>query len=270
MRCEDIHPHVADYLAGTLSPAETADIETHLRECRLCAAKFTDLRETWQLLADVPAERPDSARLRARLHATIAGYEQGILAQPSSFSRVTQAIVAWWRVPSMAQAAIALALLVTGVVIGRESPLAPVSPDPGIAALRQELGDMRQMMTLSLMQQQSASDRLKGVTWTGQIEQPGNEVVAALLDTLMHDTNANVRLASIDALKRFAERDLVRRGTIDAFPRQNSPLVQIALIDFVIERYGRESASTLRRLAQDPMLEESVRARAAWGLQQVG
>ena len=35
---------------------------------------------------------------------------------------------------------------------------------------------MRQMVTLSLLQQQSASDRLKGVTFTNSIERPGGEI----------------------------------------------------------------------------------------------
>jgi HEAT repeat protein len=128
---------------------------------------------------------------------------------------------------------------------------------------------MRQMVTLSLMQQQSASERLKGVTWTGQIDQPGSEVVTALLDTLMHDPNVNVRLASVDALRRFAERESVRRGAADALPRQTSPLVQIALIDFLVDVGGRESSTTFRGLSQDPMLDQAVRERAAWALQQV-
>jgi hypothetical protein len=70
---------------------------------------------------------------------------------------------------------------------------------------------LREMVSLSLMQQQSASDRLKGVSWTGQLDRPSGEVVAALLDALMHDPNVNVRLATIDALERFASREDVRR-----------------------------------------------------------
>ena len=128
---------------------------------------------------------------------------------------------------------------------------------------------MRQMLTLTLLQQRSASDRLKGVTWTSQIDHPGSEIVTALLDTLMHDPNVNVRLASVDALRRFADRDSVRRGAVEALPRQTSALVQIALIDFLVEVGGRESAATLRGLTQDPRLDHTVRERAAWALQHV-
>jgi HEAT repeat protein len=125
-------------------------------------------------------------------------------------------------------------------------------------------------VSLSLMQQQSASDRLKGVSWTGQLDRPSGEVVAALLDALMHDPNVNVRLATIDALERFASREDVRRAAIEAVDRQMSPLVQIALIDFLVKTNERQSAPTLRRLAEDPQVNGAVRARATWGLQQLG
>jgi HEAT repeat protein len=87
---------------------------------------------------------------------------------------------------------------------------------------------------------------------------------------LMHDPNVNVRLATVDALQRFAEQPVVRRGSIEALDRATSPLVQIALIDFLVEFNARESVATLSRLSQDSTLNDAVRARAAWGLQQVG
>jgi HEAT repeat protein len=130
--------------------------------------------------------------------------------------------------------------------------------------------ELREMVSLSLMQQQSANDRLKGVTWTGQLDRPSGAVISALVDALIHDPNVNVRLAAIDALERFASREDVRRAAIAAVDRQMSPLVQIALIDFLVKTNERQSAPTLRRLAQDPQVNDAVRSRAAWGLQQLG
>jgi len=136
--------------------------------------------------------------------------------------------------------------------------------------LREELRGMRQMVTLSLLQQQSASERLKGVTSSSQIEQPGREVVSALIETLRNDSNVNVRLASVDALRRFGGRETVRRDVVAALPQQDSPLVQIALIDFLLEAQGPDAAMTLRRIAEDMMFDKAVRARAERGLRQVG
>jgi anti-sigma-K factor RskA len=268
MQCEDVSAQLADYLAGTLPDDARDRLREHLRTCAACRDEVEAMDDTWQMLGSVTAERPDSAAMRARLEAALIGYQQGL--GDRSRRSMRELLASWWQPRLALQIASAAAILLIGVLAGRlGSPSAPPA-DPQIAALRAELGDMRQMVTLSLLQQQSASERLKGVTFTNQIDEPGAEVVAALLDTLRHDANINVRLASIDALKRFAERDTVRRAAMEALPLQTSPLVQIALIDFVLETAGPESAAVLRRLSEDSMLEEAVRMRAAWGLARLG
>ena len=125
---------------------------------------------------------------------------------------------------------------------------------------------MRQMVALSLMQQQSASERLKGVNWSYQMQQPGSEVLAALLETLMHDTSVNVRLATVDALRQFGDQSVVRRGVVEAMTRQESPMVQIALIDLAVDLRDKDSITTLRQLTEDQNINESVRKRAQRGL----
>ena len=262
MRCEEIDAHLSDHLAGTLAPDAAGEVAEHLRTCPACAAVADGLDETWQMLGTVAADRPDSAAMRARFDAALDGYRQGLdveHARPRRFAR--------FRTNSLLAAA-AAAVLVVGVTIGRQNATPAI--DPQLAMLRDELRDMRQMVTLSLLQQQSASERLKGVSFTSRIERPGGEVTLALLDALMHDPNVNVRLATIDALKRFAGSEQVRHGAIEALASQTSPLVQIALIDFVVEANGRDAADTLRRLSLDPMLDQAVRGRATKALQQIG
>jgi hypothetical protein len=263
MRCEEIHAHLADHLAGTLAPDVAGEVAEHLLTCRACAAEADGLDETWQMLGTVPGDRPDSAALRARFDAALDGYQHGLLIESARRGRLARL-----RTYGL-QFAAAAAVLVLGVGIGRETAPRPVT-DPQLALVREELRDMRQMVTLSLLQQQSASERLKGVSFTSQIEQPGGEVTLALLDTLMHDPNVNVRLATIDALRRFAGGENVRRGMVEALARQTSPLVQIALIDYVVETNDRGAADTLRRLSSDPMLDQAVRGRATRALQQIG
>jgi hypothetical protein len=74
----------------------------------------------------------------------------------------------------------------------------------------------------------------------------------------------------VDALRRFGGRAAVRRSVVDALSQQDSPLVQMALIDFIVETQGPDAVMVLRRLADDMMLDMTVRARARRGLQQVG
>lgn len=228
------------------------------------------LDATWRMLEGIDAPPPDSDRMRARLDAVIDALEHAEPPAPRQWflRRGFRGSRRFY-----AQGLVAAAILLVGIAIGRfvmpdRTPLADSASE--IAAMRSEMRELREMVSLSLMQQQSASDRLKGVTWTGQLDRPSGEVVSALLDALMHDPNVNVRLATIDALERFASREDVRRAAIEAVDRQMSPLVQIALIDFLVKTNERQSAPTLRRLAQDPRVNGAVRSRAAWGLQQLG
>jgi hypothetical protein len=160
------------------------------------------------------------------------------------------------------------AALVVGVGVGRYTST-PSSGAGDLAALRAEVGDLRQMVSLSLLQQQSASERLKGVAWAADLDGSDTVVVSALLETLANDPNVNVRLASVDALRRFAERDAVRTGAVEALARQTSPLVQMALIDFVVEARLTAAKDTLSKLAMDDTVHQTVRARAERGLREV-
>ena len=262
MRCEDISQKLPDYLAGRVEPAERVAIEQHLEGCAACLSETEGLASTWRLLGDIPAQAPDSPAMRARLDASIERERFAASRAPAPAPRrflVNNPLVT---------ACAATLVLAVGMVLGRATERAPAAP-PDVAALHQELRDLKQMVTLSLMQQQSASERLRGVSFSNQVDGSGDEIVTALLDTLKHDTNVNVRIASVDALKRFAERDVVRHAAVDALDTQRSPLVQMALIDFVVETRDRGAVGALRKLSAAAP-NETVRNRAAWGIKHLG
>jgi hypothetical protein len=270
MRCEDAAARLADHLAGTLTGRAKAEFDEHLRSCTSCSEEAASMADTWQALGELPAEPADSAAMRARFDAMVDGFEHGRARSTASPVGSWLMSLTWPReIHPLAQAAAAAAFLLVGGWLGRESSLAP-APTADVSAMREEMRDLRQMVGLSLLQQQSASERLRGVSWSSRLDRPGDEVVDALLDTLMHDANINVRLASIDALKRFADHAEVKRTAIEALAQQTSPLVKIALIDFVVEVQEREAVQELRRLREDPTLDDAVRARATWGLERLG
>ena len=254
MECEAARAQLADRLTATTVADTSAGLEEHLQTCATCAREAQESADTWARLADIPPPQADSASMRARFDA---------IAPPSPASHAA------WTTYGL-QSAAAILLLVGGFVAGRQTSPAPVI-EPAIAELREELRATRQMVSLSLLQQQSASERLRGITYTSQIDRPGGELVSALLDTLMHDPDVNVRLKSIEALKRFADRENVRLAAAEALTeRASAPLVQIALIDFLVEANDRNSAVSLRQLADDAMADKAVRAHAVWGLQHIG
>ena len=267
MECEEVQNHFADHLTGALLPDVAEEVAAHVRTCSVCAAELAGLDETWQALGTLPSGRPDSVAMRERFAAMLVGYREGAGAECVEAQDLRA--LRWRRPMQSAAWLVAAACLIIGIALGRQMVAAP-TVDPQIASLREELRDMRVMVTLSLLQQPAASDRLKGVTWTRELDEPGNQVASALLDALMHDRSDNVRLAAVDALRRFADAEGVQQMTLQALPRQRSPMVQVALIDFVLDVYGRNAAPAVRELTMDPMVNEAVRTRAERRLAQLG
>ena len=106
-----------------------------------------------------------------------------------------------------------------------------------------------------------------GVTYSEQISQPDRQVLDALLQAVNHDSNVNVRLSAVDALQKFAADPELTRAMVDSIPVQDTPLVQIALIDMLVQLNARgRDARTWRGLSKNLQLDEMVRQRAAWAL----
>src|SRR5688572_19779849 len=129
---------------------------------------------------------------------------------------------------------------------------------------------MRQLVTLALLKQPSASERLRGVNWSHRVGQPGREVLDALLRTLDSDPNVNVRLAAVDALQQFAGDATVRKGLLRSLAAQKSLLVQIELIGLMVELKEKDSVPVLKQMLEQQKLNPDVRQSAERGLQKLG
>lgn len=264
MKCEDYRSLFPEYWEGGLEEEDRAALEMHLASCQTCRAEADSLARVWHGLARIPQSQP-ATTLRRRFYEKLEAYQFGLSesaaapAQPA----FTAALKAWWTRPAF-QIGFAAAMLVAGFIIG--SAAGGRKDDTQLAQLRSEVGNMRQLVALSLLQQQNASDRLKGVTWAYQVDESDTQVLSALLRTVNHDPNVNVRLAAIDALRTFGDSPVARRAIVQAIGKQTSPLVQIALIDLLVELRDAQAAPALRTLAGDAEVNPEVRQRAQWAL----
>ena len=199
-----------DYLAGALDEAAARRARAAPRRLpRLPARRAKGSPRPGVRSATSPAPPPDSrAHARASRRDPCDRARAG-LRQPRP--RVLQ-----WNNPAGQPACAATLVLAIGVVLGRDRDAARRGRSPDVTALHQELRDLRQMVSLSLMQQQSASERLQRRELQQQRRRARRRDRHGAAGHAEHDPNVNVRLASVDALKRFAERDVVRRAAVDA------------------------------------------------------
>jgi hypothetical protein len=91
---------------------------------------------------------------------------------------------------------------------------------------------------------------------------------SSLLTTLALDPNVNVRLSALEALYPQSDSSDVRSGVLAALSRETSPLVQVAMIDFLTAAKAQEAQPVFERISQQPELNENVRAAARRGISQ--
>src|SRR5207244_1063751 len=80
---------------------------------------------------------------------------------------------------------------------------------------------------------------------------------------LRYDASVDVRLAALDALSRHGRQPQVHKAILDSL-QQQSPLVQVALIDLLLEWRDPDAAQRLQALQQAPNLNPTVRQRVEW------
>jgi len=268
MNCDEVRDQLPDYWTGALDEGAKSQMQAHLAACSLCRAEAETLGAIWKKLGAIPEERPGRA-LRARFEATLEAYMQGLRQAergPSKREKLDKWLEGWWPRQPAFQFGFALAFLGIGLLVGY-SLTQGSRGDGEVARLREEVTHTRQLVALSLLQQQSASERLKGVDWSNRISQPDPQVLSALLHTVNYDSNVNVRLAALDALRQSASNDTVRLGLVESLDRQTSPMVQIALIDVLVDIRDQQASTALKDLTQEAGLNPEVRDRAQWALE---
>jgi hypothetical protein len=255
MNCEEARRNFAEGWRDALEATAKADLNAHLSTCERCRAEWADLGEVWSALGELPAEEPGFA-VRARFYDSMRDWRRRESERQSRF---------WWSRHPAFQAAFAVLILMAGIAVGHVTAL----NSGQVAQLRGEVYNMRQLVALSLLQQQSASDRLRGVNYAYRVEQPDPEVLSALLTTVNHDQNVNVRLAAVDALRNFSSSPVGRRGIVQALGKQSSPLVQIALLDLVVELHDQTAVPGIRFLLSNAQVNPDVKQRAEWAVRQL-
>lgn len=269
MNCERATQLTPDYLQGSLSHDEAAQLEQHFAHCGTC----NETVMLWNSLGTLPDEQPDPA-LRARVEGMIRAYREVPSARfiPARSRKFAWFGIDWARFAPMA-AGFAALLLAVGYFAGRTASRTPgeggstPNANAELASMQDQLNNVRQLMILSMLQQQSASERLQGVSYTTQEQQLDPKIVGALLRTLHSDPSVDVRIAALNALSRSSsQQPQIRQGLIDALQPQQSPLVQVALIDQLVELKDRAAVDKIQKVREEPNVNPAVKERAEWAL----
>ena len=257
MSCEQVRESLLEFL-GEPKDALPEDLRVHLESCAACREEQAEMQDTWAALGRME-EEPSSDMMRARFHAMLARESAGLLTPSagSAAKRAQGALLSFWTLRPALQAGMLAATLVVGVLLGTWIGSRQGNSD-GIEELRAEMRTMNRAVTLSLLNHQSASERLRAV---GLCESapPDEELIKALLRVVDDDPSANVRLAALEVLASVPARPDVLAGLLESLPRQASPPVTAAMAALLLELDGSDAVEAVRHAARDDRLPDSVR-----------
>lgn len=270
MNCEKTQEKFADYLTEDLNEGSRDEVREHILSCAACREDLENLTVVWAKLGVLPEEQPGGG-LRHRFYAMLEEYKDGLEAKGKT-ARATGLLAGWrewftFRRPAFAASFSAFLLFVglgTGWLLngGRAG-------GERLTTLSREVQDMRQQVALSLLGNSSATERIQGIGFSAAVENPNDATLAALTDALDNDPNPNVRLAAVDALYLFRNKPGVRESLVRSLAIQNYPLVQVALIDFLVEIREARAVAALKLLIEKNELTPEVKKRAEQGLKQI-
>ncbi|MBI3004931.1 MAG: HEAT repeat domain-containing protein [Ignavibacteriales bacterium] len=265
-----------DFLMGTFNEYERSDIQGHLKTCEECRREYESLSMLWNSLGALPEQKPSPA-MRERFYAMLSAYEQGIhhaASKTAAWTSLNDFLSRLWPKQPAIQFAMGIILFLLGGVLGTRidqgiERVAKEESNSEIAQLRGEVHAMSRMLAVSLLKQQSASERLKGVSMSYDLGEGDQELTAALLSTLKYDASPNVRIAALEVLIRFIDQERVRKELIHSLPTQSSPMVQLAMVELMVQTQEQESKPVLQKLLLDPKIDKTVKKRVEESIKQI-
>ena len=268
MDCKEIKELVVDHIDGILDDRTARKVDEHLSSCEACRTEFSDMKSMWLGLDTLEIEKP-SDNLKKNVENMIDSYTLGMNNNTNEkwYVPVLEWLESWWPKRPLIQFAATIAVLIIGLTTGL-SIGGRTGSEKEIVQLKTDVNQLKQAVMVSLLDQASVTERIRGLTMTSQVKNADNEFYSTLLFLLNSDSDVNVRMAAVNALSNFSDNGYVRHELVKSLNLQSSPLVQIALIDLLASIREPESSSTLVRLINDPGINSHVKKRAEKALRE--
>jgi hypothetical protein len=262
MNCENIKGQLTDWLNHNLTTSDRSEVEKHLIHCLHCQEEFAASRQVWEAMGQIKVPEP-SREMRVQFHAMLDTFKASEKARRHSslenlLGKIKGFVLPQWSI----QLAFSLLLVGLGWVIGSKTsrPKIEVNTyEQQIDMLAGQVQEMKSTMMLSLIENPSATERLRAVGYTSEITNADERVIEALFATLNNDPNVNVRLVTLEALTQFTKNPAVREGLVKSLAIQDSPMVQVALADVMVKMQEKGSVKALQSLLRKEDLNDLVK-----------
>lgn len=242
---------VRKYNAGLAQPEEVALLEQMIEAGTISLSELESLEQVDSRLA-ASADPIPSLQQDDRFYAMLSKAKSRKGLWNMGFNWPSLQVL-------MPRLAFAVVLIIAGFGVGYYTNRPAAQGD--VKELTHEVTQLREMVMLSLLEKESATDRLKAVSLTSEMNQASQKVTHALIQTLNHDENVNVRLAALDALMPYVRDGKVREELVRSIGHQDSPLVQVALAELMAALQEKRSVDGLQKILRDEHTPKEVKEK---------
>ena len=232
-----------EYLEGRLDYAREKMVEEHLEKCSLCKRELSELELLFKAFENEKEIEPwasldtEFEKMLRKEKYKITGELKTILVENKKRTSPLQ---------NLLKIAAVLSLLLCSYLLGKfhqtGEPIKAISENDDLENQEKEM--------LALLNNSSASKRIKGVFYMEELFNPDPEIIEALAQTMLNDENENVRLAAVEALFRFTASEEVKNVFIDALKTEKAPVVQIAIIQTLVRIKEKKAAEPMEDLLE--------------------
>ena len=257
MEKDKLEGMMMDYIDGKLNDVDKKMVEQELMNNTESYKRYAQYKEVMFLMSRATLIEP-STKLKANFEKML---QEEIAAMPKQK-------VVFFKPVLMYRAAAVIALVIAGAgggyYISRQQ-----HERAERLAMQQQIDATRALILGKINNQQSASQRMVGVSAAYLETTPDKEIVTVLIKTMNEDSNTNVRLAAVEALGKFQQEPEIRKALISALSTQTDPLVQLALIQLMVEMKATEALKPMEKIIEDDNTLPAVKDEAYAGIIQL-
>lgn len=257
-----------DYLNNNMSESDRRYFE---EKNEMYVGGKEDLRqqkELWDILGSIPDPVP-SERVSENFYQMLGEFKNEV--KSGFLTKIKMHFAGLWAFQPRFKLAYSIGLLSIGLFGGflLNNALSKKDQSQEIAVLSTEVQEMKEMMMLALLENPSASERIRAVSFTEELPDIDDKVIDALLVTLNNDDNDNVRIMTLEALAAMADNPKAREGLVASIVQQDSPLVQAAIADVMVLLQEKKAVGNLKKLLQKDDLNEGVKMKIEQSLLEI-
>lgn len=236
MECKSIQEKLVDYIENRLLEKERIVISEHLESCEDCQQEFNEMQQFLGVLAEDTMQQP-SENLRTN-------FEQLIKEEKQQNTPKVVKLKPKFNYKIFLKYAAGIALLIGAFLLGKQQNTSTTNT----IAATEIVQSQGEKQLLAMLEDDSASKRIKALYESQQFENKDTKIIQALIDRLFFDENINVRLAAAEALSKFSSLEMVRSALIKSLEAEQNPSIQIELIQILAKIQEKRAIKPMQKL----------------------